>query len=221
MEMEWMETIVCKISETAEQVWLKEAGEILAAGGLVGIPTETVYGLAANALDAEAAAKIYAAKGRPSDNPLIVHISDISMLEGLVSEIPDTARKLAEKFWPGPLTMIFPKSDVVPYGTTGGLDTVAVRMPSHPVARKLIGTTGIVLAAPSANTSGRPSPTRAEHVYEDLNGKQNLPTHSQDFSAQFIKRQCFRIMFFSALPMKVWLTSKIFHSLLPIKRLRF
>ena len=166
-----METIVYKISETEEQIWLKAAGDILAAGGLVGIPTETVYGLAANALDAEAAAKIYAAKGRPSDNPLIVHISDISMLEGLVSEIPDTARKLAEKFWPGPLTMIFPKSDAVPYGTTGGLDTVAVRMPSHPVARKLIGTTGIVLAAPSANTSGRPSPTRAEHVYEDLNGK--------------------------------------------------
>ncbi|WP_418751863.1 L-threonylcarbamoyladenylate synthase [Frisingicoccus sp.] len=166
-----MKTIVYKISETEERVWLKAAGDVLAAGGLVGIPTETVYGLAANALDAEAAAKIYAAKGRPSDNPLIVHISDIAMLDGLVTEIPDTARKLAERFWPGPLTMIFPKRDAVPYGTTGGLDTVAVRMPSHPVARKLIGTTGIVLAAPSANTSGRPSPTRAEHVYEDLNGK--------------------------------------------------
>ena len=168
-----METIIAQITENEEQNQkiYEQASDILKRGGLVAFPTETVYGLGADALDEEASAKIYAAKGRPSDNPLIVHISDISMLEGLVSEIPDTARKLAEKFWPGPLTMIFPKSDVVPYGTTGGLDTVAVRMPSHPVARKLIGTTGIVLAAPSANTSGRPSPTRAEHVYEDLNGK--------------------------------------------------
>lgn len=166
-----METIVLKINETEEQTWLKEAGKVLEEGGLVGIPTETVYGLAANALDEAAAAKIYAAKGRPSDNPLIVHIAGMEMIHALVSELPETAVKLAEKFWPGPLTMILPKSDKVPYGTTGGLDTVAIRMPSHPVAWKLISDSKIPLAAPSANTSGRPSPTRAEHVYEDLNGK--------------------------------------------------
>ena len=164
-----MKTIVYKTSETAENVWLKAAEDILAGGGLVAIPTETVYGLAANALDEAAAAKIYAAKGRPSDNPLIAHIADLSQMEKLVSEIPENALKLAEAFWPGPLTMILPKSDIVPYGTTGGLETVAIRMPSHPAARKLLRESGIVLAAPSANTSGRPSPTRAEHVYEDLN----------------------------------------------------
>ena len=166
-----METIVYKIDETEEERWLKEAGKILAEGGLVGIPTETVYGLAANALDEKAAAKIYSAKGRPSDNPLIVHIAGMDMIDELVSDIPETALKLADAFWPGPLTMILPKSDKVPYGTTGGLDTVAIRMPSHPVAWKLISDSRIPLAAPSANTSGRPSPTRAEHVYEDLAGK--------------------------------------------------
>ena len=166
-----MQTIVYKIEETKEEVWLKEAGKILADGGLVGIPTETVYGLAANALDEKAAAKIYAAKGRPSDNPLIIHIAGMEMIHDLVCELPEAALKLADKFWPGPLTMILPKSDKVPYGTTGGLDTVAVRMPSHPVAWKLIADSQIPLAAPSANTSGRPSPTRAEHVYEDLHGK--------------------------------------------------
>ena len=166
-----METIVYKIEETEESVWLKEAGKVLAEGGLVGIPTETVYGLAANALDEKAAAKIYEAKGRPSDNPLIIHIAGMEMIHELVSELPEAALKLAEKFWPGPLTMILPKSDKVPYGTTGGLDTVAVRMPSHPTAWKLISDSKIPLAAPSANTSGRPSPTRAEHVYEDLHGK--------------------------------------------------
>lgn len=166
-----MNTVVYKIDETDEELWLKEAGKILADGGLVGIPTETVYGLAANALDEAAAAKIYAAKGRPSDNPLIVHIAGMAMIHDLVSKLPETAVKLAEKFWPGPLTMVLPKSEKVPYGTTGGLSTVAIRMPSHPVAWKLISDSQIPLAAPSANTSGRPSPTRAEHVYEDLNGK--------------------------------------------------
>ena len=166
-----MRTIVYKIDETDEKKWLKEAGHILAEGGLVGIPTETVYGLAANALDEKAAAKIYSAKGRPSDNPLIVHIAGMDMIHGLVSELPETALKLADAVWPGPLTMILPKSDQVPYGTTGGLDTVAIRMPSHPVARKLIADSQIPLAAPSSNTSGSPSPTKAEHVYEDLNGK--------------------------------------------------
>lgn len=166
-----MKTLIYHTKETEEAVWLKAAGEILAAGGLVAIPTETVYGLAANAMDEKAAAKIYAAKGRPSDNPLIVHIADMDAMAQLVSELPETAVKLAEKFWPGPLTMILPKRPEVPYGTTGGLETVAVRMPSHPVARKLIASSGIFLAAPSANTSGRPSPTRASHVYEDMNGK--------------------------------------------------
>lgn len=150
---------------------LLEAAQILRDGGLVAFPTETVYGLGANALNEEAAKKIYAAKGRPSDNPLIAHISSMEELPALVSEIPDAGRLLAEKFWPGPLTMIFPKSELVPYGTTGGLETVAVRMPSDPVANRLISLAGVPVAAPSANTSGRPSPTKAEHVIEDMNGK--------------------------------------------------
>lgn len=150
---------------------LLEAAKILRDGGLVAFPTETVYGLGANALNEEAAKKIYAAKGRPSDNPLIAHISSMEELPALVSEIPEAGRRLAEKFWPGPLTMIFPKSGLVPYGTTGGLDTVAVRMPSDPVANRLIRLAGVPVAAPSANTSGRPSPTKAGHVIEDMNGK--------------------------------------------------
>ncbi len=150
---------------------LMEAAEILRNGGLVAIPTETVYGLGANALDESASKKIYEAKGRPSDNPLIAHISCMDELSALVKEIPEAGRKLAEKYWPGPLTMIFPKKDIVPYGTTGGLETVAIRMPSDPVANRLIKLAGIPVAAPSANTSGRPSPTRAEHVVEDMNGK--------------------------------------------------
>lgn len=166
-----MNTIVYKIDEIDERVWLKDAGKVLADGGLVGIPTETVYGLAANALDEAAAAKIYAAKGRPSDNPLIVHIAGMEMIHDLVSELPETAKQLAEKFWPGPLTMVLPKSEKVPYGTTGGLDTVAIRMPSHPVARSIIKAAGVPLAAPSANTSGLPSPTTAAHVAEDMDGK--------------------------------------------------
>lgn len=150
---------------------LAQAGAIIKNGGLVAFPTETVYGLGANALDSGASAKIYAAKGRPSDNPLIVHIADFSALESIVEEIPETARRLAEAFWPGPLTMIFRKKDVVPYGTTGGLETVAVRMPNHPVALGLIRAGGGYIAAPSANTSGRPSPTRASHVADDMDGK--------------------------------------------------
>lgn len=150
---------------------LLEAAGILKQGGLVAFPTETVYGLGANALDEAAAQKIYAAKGRPSDNPLIAHISCMEELIPLVSEIPEAARKLAEKYWPGPLTMVFPKSGLVPYGTTGGLDTVAVRMPVDPVANRLIRLAGVPVAAPSANTSGRPSPTKAEHVWQDMQGK--------------------------------------------------
>ncbi|MDO5418025.1 MAG: L-threonylcarbamoyladenylate synthase [Lachnospiraceae bacterium] len=150
---------------------LLEAAQILRNGGLVAFPTETVYGLGGNALDADASRKIYAAKGRPSDNPLIAHISCMEELAPLVKEIPEAGRVLAEKYWPGPLTMIFPKSDIVPYGTTGGLDTVAVRMPSDPVASRLICLAGVPVAAPSANTSGRPSPTTADHVWQDMNGK--------------------------------------------------
>lgn len=167
-----METIVKKIDKNKiDMQVIQEAGEILKRGGLVAFPTETVYGLGADALDEEAAKKTYAAKGRPSDNPLIVHIADVQALEKIVSEIPDGTEELASRFWPGPLTLIFKKSDAVPYGTTGGLDTVAVRMPSDPVARELILAAGGYVSAPSANTSGRPSPTMAEHVREDLDGK--------------------------------------------------
>ena len=170
-----MDTKVVKIDkEQIDDGKLMEATEILRAGGLVAFPTETVYGLGANALNEEAAKKIYAAKGRPSDNPLIAHISKPEELAPLVKEIPEAGRKLMEAYWPGPLTMIFPKSDIVPYGTTGGLDTVAIRMPSDPIANRMIALAGIPIAAPSANTSGRPSPTTAEHVYQDMNGKREM-----------------------------------------------
>ena len=147
---------------------LKQAGQILKDGGLVAFPTETVYGLGGNALDPKASMKIYAAKGRPSDNPLIVHIADLDSLPAIVKNIPSKASALAEKYWPGPLTMIFQKTDLVPLETTGGLDSVAVRFPSDPIAQSLIRFAGGYVAAPSANTSGRPSPTMAEHVEEDL-----------------------------------------------------
>ena len=167
-----MKTIISKINDRQlNSDIIKKAGNILREGGLVAFPTETVYGLGADALNENAAKKIYAAKGRPSDNPLIVHIADMEALEKIVRDIPDAARTVAERYWPGPLTMIFNKSSVVPYGTTGGLDTVAVRMPSHKVACALIEAGGGYIAAPSANTSGRPSPTKAEHVKEDMEGK--------------------------------------------------
>lgn len=150
---------------------MEQAGRVLRAGGLVAFPTETVYGLGANALDEKASARIYRAKGRPSDNPLIVHIAEMEKLELITKEVPAKARKLAERFWPGPLTMIFQKSEKVPYGTTGGLDTVAVRMPDHEIALELIRAGGGYVAAPSANTSGRPSPTKAAHVAEDMDGR--------------------------------------------------
>ena len=168
-----MDTIVAKITNdslTDKKIY-EQAGKILREGGLVAFPTETVYGLGADALDEEASAKIYAAKGRPSDNPLIVHIADIEALYKLSCEVPDKALKLADKFWPGPLTMILKKSDIVPDSITGGLGTVAIRMPSHKVAAELIRTSGVYIAAPSANTSGKPSPTRASHVIKDLSGK--------------------------------------------------
>lgn len=167
-----METKILKInSNTFKASELKEAIRILQNGGLVAFPTETVYGLGADGLNPEASKKIYAAKGRPSDNPLILHISDMEALNELTIECPEKARKLAEAFWPGPLTMILKKSEAVPYGTTGGLDTVAIRMPSNPIAFELIRSSGIYIAAPSANISGRPSPTRAEHVIEDMDGR--------------------------------------------------
>ena len=170
--MKAMETIIKKIDKNQiDEDAIREAGEILREGGLVAFPTETVYGLGANALDEEAAKKTYEAKGRPSDNPLIVHIADLEDLSEITENVPPETELLAKHFWPGPLTMIFEKSSLVPYGTTGGLDTVAVRMPSDLIARKLILAAGGDVSAPSANTSGRPSPTTAEHVWEDLNGK--------------------------------------------------
>lgn len=150
---------------------LAAAGNIVKRGGLVAFPTETVYGLGGDALNAEASTKIYAAKGRPSDNPLIVHIAELKDLYTIASSVDDRALILADKFWPGPLTMIFPKKPIVPDTTTGYLDTVAVRMPSHPVAREFIKAAGGFIAAPSANASGRPSPTTCSHVIEDMSGK--------------------------------------------------
>lgn len=160
------------IDETGiENNVMERAGKILKEGGLVAFPTETVYGLGGDGLNKESAKKIYAAKGRPSDNPLIIHISKFEDLGKIVKSIPEEVERLAEAFWPGPLTMILPKSEQVPYETTGGLDTVAVRMPSHPVALAFIEASGGYVAAPSANTSGRPSPTLAKHVMEDMQGK--------------------------------------------------
>ena len=166
-----MENIIDTVCAKADEASIRQAGQILKRGGLVAFPTETVYGLGADALNEDAAAKIYAAKGRPSDNPLIVHITERKMLDGIVSEVSPQAELLMEKFWPGPMTLIFKKSDLVPYGTTGGLDTVAVRMPSHPIARAVIDAGGGYIAAPSANVSGRPSTTTAAHVIEDLSGR--------------------------------------------------
>lgn len=170
--MKTKETIISKITNTdADALIFAKAGEIIRGSGLVAFPTETVYGLGADALDANAAKGIYEAKGRPSDNPLIVHIGEKEDLYKLAENVPDKALALADAFWPGPLTIILPKKDVVPYSTTGGLDTVAIRMPSHPVALAFIRESKRYIAAPSANTSGRPSPTNAGHVAEDLNGR--------------------------------------------------
>lgn len=158
-------------SKTSEDNAFTTASDILKAGGLVAFPTETVYGLGADALNADAAKKIYAAKGRPSDNPLIVHIANKDDVYKLATDVSDTAKALMEAFWPGPLTIIFNKKDIVPAGTTGGLNTVAIRMPSHPDAMRLISESGVFIAAPSANTSGKPSPTTADHVKHDMTGK--------------------------------------------------
>ena len=159
---------------TAEQIekdTLQEAASLIREGELVAFPTETVYGLGADALRPEASKKIYAAKGRPSDNPLIVHICKFEELESIAKEVPRQAKLLSDAFWPGPLTMVVYKNERVPYETTGGMETVAVRMPNHPVALGLIEESGCLIAAPSANTSGKPSPTEAAHVALDMDGR--------------------------------------------------
>ncbi len=150
---------------------IKKAAEILRNGGTVAIPTETVYGLAASAFSEDAIAKIFKAKGRPQDNPLIVHISDVAEIEELVESFPKEAQRLANKFWPGPLTMVLPRSKKIAPSVSAGLDTVAVRMPENEVARRVIKESGLPLAAPSANLSGSPSPTSADHVITDLDGR--------------------------------------------------
>lgn len=150
---------------------MDEAAAILRDGGLVGIPTETVYGLGSNGLNEEAVAHIFEAKGRPQDNPLILHIPDASWLERYCKDIPLTAYKLADAYWPGPMTMILRRKDIVPDAVTAGLDTVGMRCPAHPLCRAIIDAAGVPVAAPSGNTSGRPSPTTAQHMLEDMDGK--------------------------------------------------
>ena len=169
-----METLIAKVdgeNPYNDKDVLDKAADIIKNGGLVAFPTETVYGLGGNALDPDSARRIYAAKGRPSDNPLIVHISDISELKPLVKDISPKARMLMDAFWPGPLTLVFDKNDIVPDETTGGLDTVAVRFPENKTAIAFIKACGVPVAAPSANISGKPSPTRASHVAFDMDGR--------------------------------------------------
>ena len=162
-----METLLEKANEAS----IAKAAELLKQGEIVAIPTETVYGIAASAFDGNAVKKIFEAKGRPQDNPLIVHIDRMEMLDGLVSRVPEGARKLAEAFWPGPLTIIMPRGSQVADEVCAGLDTVAIRMPSHPVARAVIAASGLPLAAPSANLSGSPSPTCAHYTLADMDGR--------------------------------------------------
>lgn len=167
-----MDTIIRKLTHSPEDEDIyQQAAQIICRGGLVAFPTETVYGLGADGMSEDAARKIYAAKGRPTDNPLILHIADRKDLERITDKVTEDADKLMTCFWPGPLTLIFEKRKEIPYGITGGLETVAVRMPSHPAIRELIRRSGTAIAAPSANTSGRPSPTMAEHVWEDMAGR--------------------------------------------------
>lgn len=164
--------LVVKIDkDNIDKEKLIEPARIIREGGTVAFPTETVYGLGANALIESAVDDIFKAKGRPNDNPLIVHISDISKVEGLVREIPENAKILMERFWPGPLTIIMKKSDIVPKNVTAGLDTVGIRFPENPVCQEFLRIANVPVAAPSANTSGKPSPTAAEHVISDLDGK--------------------------------------------------
>ncbi|MFI3176260.1 MAG: L-threonylcarbamoyladenylate synthase [Eubacteriales bacterium] len=170
-----MQTKIVNLSESINRdTVIQAAGQCICQGGLVAFPTETVYGLGGDALNPQSAHKIYEAKGRPSDNPLIIHIATVEALSSIISKKPEQADVLMEAFWPGPITMIFEKSDLVPMETTGGLTTVAVRMPEHQYALELINATGGYVAAPSANTSGKPSPTLAKHVIEDLSGKVDM-----------------------------------------------
>lgn len=157
--------------DAAKYESIETAAHIIRNGGLVGMPTETVYGLAANALDAKAVRKIFEAKGRPQDNPLIVHISALEQLDRLVKNLPQSAKKLAAAYWPGPLTMVLEKSELIPDVVSTGLPTVGIRFPSHPIAQALITASGVPIAAPSANRSGFPSTTTAEHVMRDMDGK--------------------------------------------------
>lgn len=167
-----IKTIISNIDKNdIDIIEIKKHANLLKEGDTVIFPTETVYGLGANALDETAVKKIYEAKGRPSDNPLIVHIFSEDEVNGLAKDISDKAKVLMNKFWPGPLTMIFKKKDIVPKRTSGGLDTVAIRMPSHKIAREIIKQSGVPVAAPSANISGRPSPTKGEHVCVEMNGR--------------------------------------------------
>ena len=166
------QTQLLKIDEIGRcSAELDRAAQIIAGGGLVAIPTETVYGLAADATNEAAVRSIFEAKGRPQDNPLIVHIADRTMLSRVASRVPEAALRLADRFWPGPLTIILPKSDLIPAVTSAGLDTVAIRFPSHPVAREIIRRAGVPVAAPSANLSGSPSTTTAAHCVRDLTGR--------------------------------------------------
>jgi len=170
-----LETKILYVDEkNIDQSIIEEAGAVIRGGGLVAFPTETVYGLGANALDADAVKKIFEAKGRPQDNPLIVHISNFDELPALVTEIPEIARKLMDKFWPGPMTIIFRKAGIIPYETSAGLESVGIRMPSNFIARALIKAAGVPIAAPSANISGRPSPTEVGSCIEDLYGKVDM-----------------------------------------------
>lgn len=171
MTTKWVKCTEGTIEEKAIGEAIREAGRVIREGGLVAFPTETVYGLGGDALSPDSSRRIYAAKGRPSDNPLIVHICRVEDMEKLASDVPKQAYLLAEHFWPGPLTIILKKSGLVPKETTGGLDTVAIRLPDHEVALAFIREAGGFVAAPSANVSGRPSPTVAKYVYEDMDGK--------------------------------------------------
>lgn len=167
-----MQTRIFKpLPDTLEESWLPELIEILKAGGVAALPTETVYGLSANALDEGAVDSIFRIKGRPQDNPLIVHVASVEMAKTLASEFPPAAERLAERFWPGPLTMVLKKSALVPDGVSAGLPTVGIRFPAHPLMRRVIEKSGLPLAAPSANLSGYPSPTNAEHCIADLLGR--------------------------------------------------
>ncbi len=172
-----MKTIIEKANDSA----IQKAAEIIKRGGLVAFPTETVYGLGANAFDSTAVKKIYTAKGRPSDNPLIVHIGDKNFLNEIVKDINSDAEKLIEKFWPGPLTIIFNKKECIPPETSGGLNTIAIRFPANNIAQKLINLAKVPIAAPSANISGKPSCTLSSHVIDDLNGKVDMILCGNDF----------------------------------------